>query len=222
LSKKKEKQIRIFIPNSHNCLWHFALNVVWFSFSNISSLKIWKIVLPSDFCESLNFLRSCTKSIRQRKILSVFSNHINNSVNQAIWTKMILKLKLRDVKDILCQWISVYFLSSKVIKKWSANMFYLGVNFFKILVVAVWFSNADSKGKNRVNFINVFMYKFLVRTSFLQLFLVTFWLWQKKSYKKHVRKMLMNLTAAHIFFHSFSTDSQFPRFLMKAAKLKRQ
>ena len=30
-----------------------------------------------------------------------------------------------------------------------------------------------------VNFINVFTYKFFVRTSFRQLFLVAFWLWQK-------------------------------------------
>ncbi len=30
-----------------------------------------------------------------------------------------------------------------------------------------------------VNFINVFTYKFFVRTLFQQLFLVTFWLWQK-------------------------------------------
>ncbi len=30
-----------------------------------------------------------------------------------------------------------------------------------------------------VNFINVFTYEFFVQTLFLQLFLVTFWLWQK-------------------------------------------
>jgi hypothetical protein len=30
-----------------------------------------------------------------------------------------------------------------------------------------------------VNFINIFTYKFSVQMSFRQLFLVTFWLWQK-------------------------------------------
>ncbi len=35
-----------------------------------------------------------------------------------------------------------------------------------------------SKDRAYVNFINVFTYEFFVRTSFRQLFLVTFWLWQ--------------------------------------------
>ncbi len=35
-----------------------------------------------------------------------------------------------------------------------------------------------------VNFINIFTYEFFVRTSFWQLFLVTFWLWQKIRTKK--------------------------------------
>jgi hypothetical protein len=30
-----------------------------------------------------------------------------------------------------------------------------------------------------VNFINIFTYEFFVQTAFRQLFLVTFWLWQK-------------------------------------------
>jgi hypothetical protein len=45
-----------------------------------------------------------------------------------------------------------------------------------------------------VNFINVFTYKFLVGTSFRQLFLVTFWLWQKNLYEKRAQKTLMKLT----------------------------
>jgi len=44
-----------------------------------------------------------------------------------------------------------------------------------------------------VNFINVFTYKFFVRTLFRQLFLVTFWLWRQNFVQKRVHKMLIKL-----------------------------
>jgi hypothetical protein len=46
-----------------------------------------------------------------------------------------------------------------------------------------------------VNFINIFMYEFFIQTPFRQLFLVTFWLWQKNRMKKHACQTLMKLTA---------------------------
>jgi hypothetical protein len=51
-----------------------------------------------------------------------------------------------------------------------------------------------------VNFINIFTYEFFVRMSFRQLFLVTFWLWQKNSYEKCARKMLMKLTPGRLSY----------------------
>ncbi len=51
-----------------------------------------------------------------------------------------------------------------------------------------------------VNFINVFTYEFFVRTSFQQLFLVTFLTLAKKSYKKCPRKMLMKSTTVFCSF----------------------
>jgi hypothetical protein len=50
-----------------------------------------------------------------------------------------------------------------------------------------------------VNFINIFTYKFFVQTSIQQLFVVTFWLWQKNCTKKHAQKTLMKLTAGDNF-----------------------
>ncbi len=47
-----------------------------------------------------------------------------------------------------------------------------------------------------LNFINVFTYEFFVRTSFQQLFLVTFGLWCLNSYEKCARKCWWNLHMA--------------------------
>jgi len=43
-----------------------------------------------------------------------------------------------------------------------------------------------------LNFINVFTYEFFIRTSFRQLFLVTFWLWQKIRTKNEREKCWWN------------------------------
>ncbi len=45
-----------------------------------------------------------------------------------------------------------------------------------------------------VNFINIFLCGFFVRTSFQQLFLVTFWLWRQNFLRKKRVKMLTKLT----------------------------
>ncbi len=44
--------------------------------------------------------------------------------------------------------------------------------------------DVERNGHPGVNFINIFTYKFFLQTSFWQLFLVTFWLWQKIYTKK--------------------------------------
>ncbi len=63
----------------------------------------------------------------------------------------------------------------------------------------------------RCQFHQHFTYKFFVRMSFCQLFLVTFWLWQKSLFKKHVRQMLMKLTVGvnfiDIWIHRFMYES---------------
>jgi len=47
---------------------------------------------------------------------------------------------------------------------------------------------------HQVSISSTFSYKFFVRKLFWQLLLVTFWLWEKNSYEKRARLMLMKLT----------------------------